>query len=166
MGTGNGNGKWEIRGKSCDITGFPPGLTWLLRSLKAVISQLLNVYGFPISHSYTKMPRINDHFDIFILIINTVLAKFFKILSIFSSTMVQLIEGTHYRRRENQPSPAPHKSKEVVDCLLCIDPGDDDDAHGDQTRRKRSGLFFGNVRKKRSRPIGQSIRHNNYKQSG
>ncbi len=60
--------------------------------------------------------------------------------------MVQLIEGTHYRRREYQPSLAPHKSKEVVDCLLCSDPGDDDDAHGGQTRRKRS------------RPIGINIR--------
>ena len=49
--------------------------------------------------------------------------------------MVQLIEGTHYRRRGNQPSPAPHKSKK-------IDPGDDDDAHGDQTRRKRSRPTF------------------------
>ncbi len=60
--------------------------------------------------------------------------------------MIQLIEGTHYRRRENQPSHAPHKSKEAVDCLLCIDPGDVDDVHGDQTRRKRS------------RPIGINIR--------
>jgi len=40
--------------------------------------------------------------------------------------MMKLVKGTHYRRRENQPSPAPHKSKEVVDCLLCGDPGDDD----------------------------------------
>ena len=56
--------------------------------------------------------------------------------------MVQLIEGTDYRRKENQPSAAPHKSKEAVDCLLCIDPGDDDDAHGDQTRRKRSRSIF------------------------
>ena len=28
--------------------------------------------------------------------------------------MIRLIEGTHYMRRENQPSPAPHKSKEAV----------------------------------------------------
>jgi hypothetical protein len=55
---------------------------------------------------------------------------------------VQLIEGTHYRRRENQPSPAPHKSKEAVDFLLSIDPGDDDDAHGDQTRRKKVKAYF------------------------
>ena len=105
------------------------------------------------------MPRMNDHFDIFILIINTVLAIFF-FFSIFSSTMVQLIEGTHYKRRENQPSPAPHNSKEAVDCLLCIDLGDDHDAHGTRLGGKGPGLFFGNVRKKRSRPIGQSIRHN------
>jgi len=100
------------------------------------------VYGFPNSHSYTKSPRINDHFDIFILIINIVLANFFKNSSIFSSTIVQLIEGTHNRRRENQRSPAPHKSKEVVDYLLCSDPGDDDDAYGDETRRKRLRPIF------------------------
>ena len=60
--------------------------------------------------------------------------------------MNQFTEGTHYRRRENQPSPAPHRSKEAVDCLLCSDPGDDDDAQ------------VGNVRRKRSRAIGQNIR--------
>ena len=65
--------------------------------------------------------------------------------------MVQLIEGTHYRRRENQPSPAPHNSKEAVDCLLCIDPGGDDDSHGDQTRRKRSEMLFGNILRKCSK---------------
>jgi len=123
-----------------------------------VTSQLFKVYGFLISHSYTKGLRMNDHFDIFFLIINIVLEK--KIISsIFSSTMVQLVEGTRYKRRENQPSHAPNKPKEAVDCLLCIDPGDDDDAHGDQTRRKRSRPIFGNVRRKRSRPIGQNIRH-------
>ena len=28
---------------------------------------------------------------------------------------MKLVEGIHYRRREKQPSPAPHKSKEAVD---------------------------------------------------
>ena len=28
---------------------------------------------------------------------------------------MQFIEGTHSRRRKIQPSPAPHRSKEVVD---------------------------------------------------
>jgi hypothetical protein len=43
--------------------------------------------------------------------------------------MMHLIEWKHYRRRETQPSPAPHKSnKEAVDCLLCSDPGADADA--------------------------------------
>ena len=40
--------------------------------------------------------------------------------------MMKLIEGKHYRRRHEQPTLAPHKSKEAVDCLLCSDPGDDD----------------------------------------
>ena len=34
---------------------------------------------------------------------------------------MRLIEGIHNRRRENRPSPAPHKSKELVNCLLCSD---------------------------------------------
>ncbi len=57
--------------------------------------------------------------------------------------MMRLIEGTHYKRREDQPPPTPPKSKEDVDCLLCCDPGDDGNEH---------------FAKKRSRPIGQSLR--------
>ena len=56
--------------------------------------------------------------------------------------MVHLIEGTHNKRRKTQPLPTPHKSKDVVECLLWSDPGDDDDAQGDQTRRKMSKSFF------------------------
>ena len=58
---------------------------------------------------------------------------------------MQLTEGTHYMRREIQPSPAPHRSKEAVDCMLCSDPGDDDNAH------------VGHVHRKRSRATGQNI---------
>jgi hypothetical protein len=58
--------------------------------------------------------------------------------------MMQLIERTHCRRRKNQPSHAPHKSKEAVDFLLCCDPGDDDDEELRNFRWKR--------------PIGLNIR--------
>jgi hypothetical protein len=58
--------------------------------------------------------------------------------------MMRLIEWTNYKRRENQPSPALHKSKEAVGCLLCSDPIDDD---GNEQ-----------VVGKRSRPIGQNLR--------
>jgi hypothetical protein len=58
--------------------------------------------------------------------------------------MMRLIEGAHYRRKENQPLPAPHKSKEAVSCLLYSDPGDDD-------RNEH-------VTRKRARPIGQNLR--------
>jgi hypothetical protein len=60
--------------------------------------------------------------------------------------MMKLIEGNHYRRRHEQPTPEPHKSKVAVDCMLCSDPGDDDNAPS------------GHVARKRSRPIGQNIR--------
>jgi len=60
--------------------------------------------------------------------------------------MMQLIEGTHYRLRENQPSLVPHKSTQGVDCVLCIDSGEDGDG------------LVGNIRTKRSRPIGLNIR--------
>jgi len=60
--------------------------------------------------------------------------------------MMQFAEGTHYRRRETQPAPAPHRFKEAVDCLLCSDPGDDDNSQ------------VGFVHMKRSRAIGQNIR--------
>jgi hypothetical protein len=58
---------------------------------------------------------------------------------------MKAMEGTHYMRRHEQPTHAPHKSKEVVDCLLCSEPGDDDIAQ------------LGHVARKRSRPIGQNI---------
>ncbi len=58
--------------------------------------------------------------------------------------MMRLIEGTHYMQRDNQPSPAPHKSKEAVNYLLCSDPGDDD---GNE-----------HAARKRARPIGKNLR--------
>jgi hypothetical protein len=60
--------------------------------------------------------------------------------------MMQLIEWKHYRQRETQPSPAPHKSKEAVDYILCSDPSATIDAQSE------------NFRKKRSRPIGLNNR--------
>ncbi len=51
---------------------------------------------------------------------------------------MQFTEGTHYGRRESQPSPAPHRSKEVVDCMLCSDPGDDDNVQVGTVHIKRS----------------------------
>ena len=59
--------------------------------------------------------------------------------------MMRLIKGTHNRRRENQPSPAPHKYKEAVDCLFGSDPGYDGNEE------------VGHGRRKRSRPIGLNI---------
>ena len=50
-------------------------------------------------------------------------------------------EGTHSKRRENHPSPAPHISKEVVDRMLGCDPGDDDNAQFGHGRRKSSSLI-------------------------
>jgi hypothetical protein len=39
---------------------------------------------------------------------------------------MKLIEGTHYMRREEQPTPTQLKSKEaIIDRLVCDDPGDD-----------------------------------------
>ncbi len=49
-----------------------------------------------------------------------------------------LIEGTHYRRRLEQPSPAPKPSKEIVDCLLCGDPTLDPEEDHDARKRARS----------------------------
>ena len=30
-----------------------------------------------------------------------------------------LVEGTHYRRREDQSSLSPHPSKAIMDCIFC-----------------------------------------------
>jgi hypothetical protein len=105
--------------------------------------------GFPISHSYTICPRKYDHFAFIFTLRYTCSTRRVNACSYFCHiliAMMQLIEGTHYRRRENQPSPAPHKSKEAVDCLLWCDPGDDDVEE------------IVNVPKKRSRPVGFNIR--------
>ena len=37
------------------------------------------------------------------------------------------VEGTHYMRRMDQPSPHPIRAKEFVDCLFCELPSDSDD---------------------------------------
>ena len=50
--------------------------------------------------------------------------------------MRKLIEGTHYMRRHEQPTHAPHNSKKIVDNLLCSDSGDDDDAQVGMFARK------------------------------
>jgi hypothetical protein len=50
--------------------------------------------------------------------------------------MMQLIEGTNYKKRHEQPTPAPHDSNEVFDFLLYSDPGDDDDAQVPMFARK------------------------------
>ena len=70
------------------------------------------MYGFPISHSYMIRSRIIDHFDFFYLIKNIVFDVCFYIFHLLITTM-QLIESSLYMRKGNQPSPAPHKSKEV-----------------------------------------------------
>ncbi len=46
---------------------------------------------------------------------------------------MKLVEGTHYRRRLDQPSHNNYGSKDYVDCLLCGAPSDSDD---DIVRRK------------------------------
>jgi hypothetical protein len=60
--------------------------------------------------------------------------------------MMHFIEGTHYKRKENQPSPAPNKSKEDVEYMLCSGMGNDDDAQ------------VGHGSRKMSRPIGLNTR--------
>ena len=43
---------------------------------------------------------------------------------------IKLVEGTHYRRRFNQPSPSTRKSRELVSCLFCDTSSYlDDEAH-------------------------------------
>ena len=56
---------------------------------------------------------------------------------------MQIKEGIHYRRRPNQPSPAPIKAKELVDCLFCRVPSDSEDDEGRPTvirRQWRDGI--------------------------
>ena len=101
--------KWEIKGGKRWRHMIFHGLDSTFVVFKRCDVATFMLFRIPISHSYTKSPRMHDHFDILILIINIVLAIFSLISIIFSSTMVRLIEETHYTRRESQPSPAPLK---------------------------------------------------------
>ncbi len=40
---------------------------------------------------------------------------------------MKLVEGTHYKRRLDQPSSVPTRAKEKVDCLICGVPSDSED---------------------------------------
>ncbi len=48
------------------------------------------------------------------------------------------MEGTHYRRKLDQPSPHPIRAKEFVECLFCELPSDSEDEqrHVTLTRRQ------------------------------
>jgi hypothetical protein len=46
---------------------------------------------------------------------------------------MKLVEGTHYKRRLDQPSHINYRSKDYANCLLCSAPSDSDD---DIVRRK------------------------------
>ena len=152
-----GNGK--SGGGSCCVTWLFTGLTGLLWSLKATTSQLFKVYEFPISHSYTKSPRIYDHFDIFFLIENLVLAIFPLISIIFlarwcSSSKERITNEGKLNLRLRLIS----RKKLSTFCYAMTR------ATTTMHKETRLGgkcqdLFFGNVRRKRSRPIGQNIRH-------
>jgi len=60
--------------------------------------------------------------------------------------MMQLKEGTHFKIRPQEHSPTPKKSKEVVDRMLCSDPGESDDEVVEHVTHR-----------KRSRPKGRNI---------
>jgi len=60
--------------------------------------------------------------------------------------MMQLKEGTHYIVWPQQPSPTPKKTKEAMDCMLCIDPRESDEEVVDHV-----------VHRKRSRSKGRNI---------
>ena len=55
------------------------------------------------------------------------------------------VEGTHYKRRLDQPSPHPIRAKEFVDCLFCELSSDSEDEgrHATLTRRQaRDGIHL------------------------
>ncbi len=56
---------------------------------------------------------------------------------------MKIKEEIHYRRRPDQPSPAPIKAKELFDCLFCRVPRDSEDDEGRPTvtrRQRRDGI--------------------------
>jgi hypothetical protein len=53
------------------------------------------------------------------------------------------VEGTHYKRRLDQPTPHPIRAKEFVNCLFCklLSDYEDEELHATLTRRPtRDGI--------------------------
>lgn len=58
-----------------------------------------------------------------------------------NSFKIKLKEGTHFIRRLDQPSPAPPKCKERVNCRFCLAPEESDDDNDGVRHRGRRGLI-------------------------
>ena len=127
-----GSGKRIMSAKTMCRHSFSYGVKRDFVGFKMCAGTVLNVYGLPQIPQYTLSttisPRINSPFVYIFLFINTVLA-FPLFFSAIVNTMTKLIEGTQYTRRREQPTLAPNKFKEAVDCLLCSDPCDDSNDH-------------------------------------
>jgi hypothetical protein len=59
------------------------------------------------------------------------------VIKINSHCEMKFIEGTHYLRRIDQPSPHLPKSKEFVDCLICRLPSDSENEEVRTALRRR-----------------------------
>jgi hypothetical protein len=58
---------------------------------------------------------------------------------------IKLVEGTHYRRRLYQPTPPPHRYREIVNCLFCdtsSNPDAEEHVADSVGRRKRCKGFL------------------------
>ena len=154
-----GNGKWEIKGGKLWRHMICHGLNNALWSLKDVTSQLFKMYGFSISHSYTKSPRIYNHLHIVILIINSLLAIFFLLFIISlarwcSSSKERIAYEGKLNLRLRRIS-----RKKLSTVYYAVTRVTTTTHKETRLGGKCQDLFFGNVRRKRSRPIGQNIRH-------
>ncbi len=69
---------------------------------------------------------------------------------------MKLIEGTHYLRRIDQPSPHLARSKEFVDCLICRLPSDSEDEERRTTLRHSH--VKDDIRRRLDQPSSHAIR--------
>ena len=121
-----------------------------LREVPEIVREGISLSGFPLVYESSPIEAILFYyifFDIYIFYIN------YRITNCCNSEIgnrqmntIKLVEGTHYRRRYNQPSPTPAKSKELVSYLFCDTSRYPDDAAHAAERVGRNKRCKGVVR--------------------
>ncbi len=85
--------------------------SWLWQSQKPLLFTVKNMSQVLLcTYCIKYIARNNVH--------NEIILCLFLCEKLIVEKMVLLVEGTHYKRREDQSSLSPHPSKAIVDCIF------------------------------------------------